>query len=161
VLKAVTSAASKQRVGLRLSPFNPYGECTDPEEFATFDYVIKRLSAEYKDLAYLHVLDGRPYTKFQVPPATNHEKFGSVAPTFRKTYQGNFIVSGGFNQETGEQLIQENLGDCIAYGRPFLANPDLVRRFKEGKPLNQPDYSTFYHGKTPEQGYTDYPTLST
>jgi N-ethylmaleimide reductase len=75
----------------------------------------------------------------------------------RAGFDGLFILSGGFDFESAEQALQAKRGDLIAFGRPFLANPDLVQRLRTGAPLNAPDMSTFY---TPgAKGYTDYPAL--
>jgi N-ethylmaleimide reductase len=76
---------------------------------------------------------------------------------FRSLYQGKFITAGGYDQALGEKVLEEGLADAVAYGRIYIANPDLVERFKQSAPLNPYNRATFYGGQ--EVGYTDYPTL--
>ncbi len=81
-----------------------------------------------------------------------------VSPLLRQAFQGPLILNGGYDAALGDEAIADGEADLIAYGVPFLANPDLVERFRIGAPLNAPDYSSLYAGGA--QGYTDYPTLS-
>ena len=76
----------------------------------------------------------------------------------RSVYRGALVVCGEYTLERGNTVIQDGLSDAVAFGRPYIANPDLVERFKTGAPLNDPDLSTFYGGG--EEGYVDYTTLS-
>ncbi|MCE0743911.1 hypothetical protein LWC05_08445 [Acetobacter sicerae] len=81
------------------------------------------------------------------------------AASFRKTYRGTLIAAGGFTRETAEEALQAGDLDLIAFGRPFIANPDLVERMQQGRPIAVPDRTTFY-GTSGARGYTDYPTWS-
>ena len=76
---------------------------------------------------------------------------------FRPIFKGTLIANVQMDAERGNRLIAEGLADLLAFGRPFIANPDLVERLKKGAPLNAPDKATFYGGGA--KGYTDYPTL--
>jgi N-ethylmaleimide reductase len=114
----------------------------DAEVF--YPYIVQELNN--KNLAYLHA-------GFEETPEMQinwHEKLRSI-------YKGVYFANGGLTKESGEKLLAENKADAIAYGKLFIANPDLPERFKEGAPLNQLDESSFY--ATGEKGYTDYPML--
>ncbi|BAZ15089.1 NADH:flavin oxidoreductase/NADH oxidase [Calothrix sp. NIES-4071] len=149
VVEAVVSAWSADRVGIRLSPANPYNDMSDSDPIGLFTYAAEQLNKF--ELAYLHVLEGLPGSVLAGPEPR-------VTPHIRRAYNGILIVNGGYNQELGQKAIENNEADLIAYGTLFLANPDLVERFREGTALNTPDPHTFY---TPgEKGYIDYPMLT-
>ncbi|MBD2020454.1 alkene reductase, partial [Leptolyngbya sp. FACHB-36] len=102
------------------------------------------------NLAYLHLVEALP----------GHMLAGEgerVSPYLRQVFQNTLILNGGYGATTGEAAITNNEADLIAYGVPFIANPDLPERFQLNAPLNQPDFPTFYAHD--EKGYTDYPTL--
>ena len=104
------------------------------------------------DLAYLHLTE--PFT----PVADIPYAVAQVAKHFRPLYKGTLIINKGFSGETGNKVIEEDDADLVAFGVPFLANPDLVERIRKQAPLNAPDMATFY---TPgPKGYVDYPTLA-
>ena len=103
------------------------------------------------DLGYLHVKE--PIAG----PMAIPEGVVRVTPLLRQIFTGAYMVNGGYGAESGNEAIERGEADLIAFGGPFLANPDLPKRFEKGAPLNQPDFSTFYSGE--EKGYTDYPTL--
>jgi N-ethylmaleimide reductase len=149
VARAATKAIGAQRVGIRLSPygvFNGTGEF--PEVQAQYLALAGQLSA--LKLLYLHLVD---HSSMGAPPVPAEFKLD-----LRNAFGGLFIASGGFNRLTAEAALLEKRADLVAFGRPFLANPDLVARMQKDAPLNQPDAATFY---TPgPKGYTDYPTLS-
>lgn len=148
VATAVVKAIGAERVGMRLSPygvFNGTGEFAEvqPQYFA----LAKHLAA--LRMLYLHLVD---HASMGAPPLPADFKI-----KLRNSFDGLFIVSGGFDRPTAEAALVEKRGDLVAFGRSFLANPDLVARFGQGATLNQPDPSTFY---TPgAKGYTDYPSL--
>ncbi len=145
VLTAVTAAIGADRVGLRLSPLNSYNSMIDSDPIALISYLADKLNA-YK-LAYLHVMRA---DFFGVQKA-------DVMTVARDKYKGVLIGNMGYTPEEAEQAIQDGKLDAVAFGTPFLANPDLPARIKAGAALNAPDASTFY---TPgAKGYTDYPTL--
>jgi N-ethylmaleimide reductase len=140
-----------RRVGVRLNPslHGIQGMMLDEETMAAHDYIVAKLN-EY-DLAYLHLTE--PFTDV----SGNTWAIQEVAKRYRPLYDGTIIINRGFNKATATRVLDDGDADLVAFGVPFIANPDLVERFKTGAPLNQPDPSTFY---TPgEKGYTDYPVL--
>jgi N-ethylmaleimide reductase len=135
------------RVGIRLSPYGrAQGHTPDPET----DAVYGRLATELGrvGLAYVHVVDHSAMGAPPVPP--------EVKALIRQNFGGTVIVAGGFNRDTAEAALAEGRGELVAFGRPFLSNPDLVGRLRDGLPLRPPDPSTFY---TPGPvGYTELPS---
>ena len=144
VTEAVVEAWKPERVGVRLSPTGSFNDMSDSDPAKTFGYAAGQLNRF--ELAFLHVTEPMRQTDEAVPP---------VAPLLRSKFKGPFILNDGFNASTGARAIDEGQADLIAFGVPFLANPDLVERFRIGAPLNTPDASTFYWGGA--KGYTDYP----
>jgi N-ethylmaleimide reductase len=140
------------RVGVRLNPslHGAFGITLDEETIPTFEYIVKRLNDF--NLAYLHLSE--PFVPVDDVPHAVKE----IAKHFRPLYKGTLIINKGFNQKTGNQIISEGLADLVAFGVPFIANPDLVERFALGTQLNQPDTATFYTGG--EKGFIDYPVLA-
>ena len=119
----------------------------DANPAETFGYVLRELSK--LELAYAHV------TRVTAQDIAHGAKDGVGPKELRKDFQGVLITAGGFDRAQAEQAIAEGWADAIAYGVPFLANPDLPRRLKDGLPLNTPDEATFYASGA--KGYTDYP----
>ncbi|MEM8894067.1 MAG: alkene reductase [Bacteroidota bacterium] len=146
--KAVVEAIGKEKVGIRVSPggaFNDLGPFEDQEE--TYTYLVTELGKI--GLVYIHIVDHSSLGTPEVPV--------DLKKSIRDAFGGTIILSGGYDKDRAQQDLNDGLGHLTAFGRPFLANPDLVERFKSGAELNQPDFNTFY---TPgEKGYTDYPTL--
>jgi N-ethylmaleimide reductase len=142
VTEAVAKAWSPKHTGVRLSPSNNYNDMTDSTPAVTFTEATKALNGF--GLAYLHVFETRG-TK------------DAVSPQMRAAFKGHYILNGGYSAETGAAALKAGEADAIAYGRLFLANPDLVSRFKKGAPLNTPNVRTFY-SPGPE-GYIDYPAM--
>ena len=139
------------KVGARLNPSldGLFGMKLDAETIPTFDYIVRRLN-DY-GLAYLHLSE--PFTDVsQNPLAEPH-----IAKHYRPLYQGTLIINGGFDQEKGNQVIADGDADLVAYGKPYIANPDLVARFAEHTPLAEGDKDTFY--SPGPKGYIDYPEL--
>ena len=102
-----------------------------------------------RGIAYLHIAE---------PDwAGGPELSGEFRRQLRDAFKGTLIVCGQYSAEEGEQMVASGLADAVAFGRPFIANPDLVARFRAGATLNKPDRNTYYGGQ--EKGYTDYPTL--
>ena len=148
VAQATVKAIGADKVGIRISPFGVFNAtgAFDGVE-AQFLELTKQLSDLH--LAYLHLVD---HSSMGAPPVPAEFK-----TQLRAAFKGCFIASGGFDRDTAEKALQENRGDLVAFGRGFLANPDLVARMKAGAAMNELDMSTFY---TPgPKGYTDYPTL--
>jgi N-ethylmaleimide reductase len=146
VLDAVTSVWPAGRVGVRFSPENAFNTMADSDSQAHFEYYASELSA--RRLAYLHVLEG---DMAAMPSALDYR-------ALRSKFRGPYIANNGYDRERAKMAIDRGDVDLVAFGVPFLANPDLVRRYREGLPLNQPDPSTFYGGS--ETGYTDYPAYT-
>ena len=148
VTEAVVRAWRPERVGVRLSPTGAFGDMSDRNPAAIFGYAVEQLNRF--GLAFLHVTEPLPGH----PLATDAAR---VAPLLRRLFKGPFIINGGYDAPLGARAIDEGAADLVAYGVPFLANPDLVERFRKAAPLNPPDFATFYSGGA--KGYTDYPTL--
>lgn len=153
VIEAVTKVFPADRVGVRLSPYGTFNDISDSDPVALFSAAIQKLNG-YK-LAYLHMIEPRATS------AGGGEQVNEEAPItsemFRAAFQGKFITAGGYDQAMGEKVLEEDLADAVAYGRLYIANPDLAERFEQGAPLNPYNRATFYGGN--EAGYTDYPTL--
>jgi len=148
VVDATIAAIGKDKVGIRLSPFGVFNDMPDyPAMAADYTYLAQQLNA--RGLVYVHLVDHSPMGAPEVPQ--------SIKETIRREFKGCLILSGGYDAERAESDLATQKCDLIAVGRPFLANPDLVARWKTHAAVNAPDFSTFY---TPGvKGYTDYPTL--
>lgn len=144
----VVNAIGKEKVGIRLSPGGAFNDLAPFEgQEDTFTYLAEGLGE--LGLAYVHLVDHSSMGTPEVP--------AELKKKIKAAFGGTLILSGGYDQARAEKDLQDGLGDLVAFGRPFLANPDLVARFKAGAALNEPDYSTFY---TPgAKGYTDYPLM--
>jgi N-ethylmaleimide reductase len=149
VVDAVIAAIGKDKVGIRLSPFGVFNDMPlYPELEADYTYLARALNAT--GLLYIHLVDHSPMGAPVVPQ--------SIKEMFRKEFKGALILSGGYDLARAESDLEAGKADLITVGRPILANPDLVERWKTGAPLNPPDPTTFY---TPgPKGYTDYPVLA-
>jgi N-ethylmaleimide reductase len=149
--KAMIAAWSADRVGVRLSPSSTLYGMHDSNSLATFSYVIKELNA--LRVSYLHLCE--PNAKVL---AAGNVQVPNVAETFRPLISVPIIVNGGFDQAKANAVLAAGSADLVSFGVPYIANPDLVRRYETNAPLNKPDPSTFY-GIGPK-GYTDYPALA-
>jgi len=152
ILDGMKGVIDLDRVGIRFNPsmHNMSGMLIDELTIPTFEYILEKLN-DY-GLAYVHLTE--PFVPVDDVPFAAKE----VAKHFRPLYHGTLIINKGFTQETGNAVIDAGDADLVAFGVPFLSNPDLVDRFRENAPLNEPDRTTFY---TPgAKGYIDYPTLS-
>lgn len=148
VTQAAIDAFGADRVGLRLSPSGTYGSMSDSNPQATFGYVVRQLDA--LGIAYLHIVEprikGTELIEDAEPVAAVH-----LRPLFR----GTLIAAGGFDRESAEAILKAGHADAVAFGRAFIANPDLPERLRRNLPLNPYDRETFYGGDA--RGYTDYP----
>lgn len=149
VTEAVVNAIGSDRTGIRLSPSGEFNDMSDSNPKETFTYLINELNKF--DLAYLHLVE--PLSDVSDKP--NYAD--NVAAYYRETYDGNLIICGGYDRESGIEVLEENHADLVAYAQLFLANPDLPERFAENHTLNDPDRDTFYGGG--KEGYTDYPFM--
>jgi len=146
VTEAVAGEIGADRVGIRISPVNAFNDIHDSNPQALFNHVATVLS-EFQP-AYLHVVE--------VTMAGEVSK-GVDMREIRRHYNGVYIANGGYDKIRGNAVIASDAADLVAFGVPFLANPDLPERFRRDAPLNEADQSTFYGGD--EHGYTDYPVL--
>ena len=149
ILEAASNAWSSDRVGVRLSPNGSYNDMGSPDYRETFTYTAKKLQA--MGLAYLHLVDGLAFGFHELgePVTLEHA---------REVYHGTLVGSCGYDFETAEEAVGRGAADLIAFGRPFINNPDLPARFANGWPLNEDfDMSTWYSGGNGAKGYTDFP----
>lgn len=143
VLDAVLQIWHSQNVGIRLTPENRFNSMSDSNPQAHFNYFISQLNA--RNLAYMHMLEGDMLSQLR---SVDYR-------ALRDAYQGTYMANNGYDKARAEKAIADGNCDLVAFGRPFIANPDLVFRYKNDLPLNPADESTFYGGD--EKGYTDYP----
>jgi N-ethylmaleimide reductase len=145
----VMGAIGKDKVGIRLSPFGTFNDMPlYPEMEADYTYLARQLDAA--GLLYVHLVDHSSIGAPTVPD--------SMKATFRSVFKRTLILSGGYDAKRAESDLAAGKCDLVAVGRPILANPDLVARWKSGAAENAPDFATFY---TPgPKGYTDYPALA-
>ncbi|HXD44836.1 MAG TPA: alkene reductase [Pseudolabrys sp.] len=149
VVEAACAAIGKDKVGIRLSPFGVFNDMPAYPEMAA-DYAFLARALDEKGLVYIHLVD---HAALGAPPVPE-----DIKAVYRKSFKRTLILSGGYDAARAEADLQAGNADLIAVGRPFLANPDLVARWKEGLSVNEPDMATFY---TPgAKGYTDYPALN-
>lgn len=148
VARAVAEAIGANRTGIRLSPYGAFNDMvTDADTDALFEHVAREVGA--LKLLYVHVVDHSSMGAPAVPQ--------EVKDRIRAAFGGSYILSGGYDRARAEADLAAGKGELVAFGRPFLANPDLVRRLQEGLELAQPDFSQLYSGG--EEGYTNYPAL--
>lgn len=140
---AVSAAIGAERTGVRISPNGRHHDMgEDPEMEATFLLLAEEL--DRRGIAYLHIND-------QGNPGLPEELVAKI----RNAFGGTLILCGDYDGERAQAAIDRGLADMVAFGRPFIANPDLPARLAHGWPLNTPDPDTFYGGS--DKGYTDYP----
>ncbi len=150
VTEAVAGICGGERVGIRLSPLSPVnGADLDSDPAGTYGYVVERLNAF--GLAYLHVIEGATQGSREVPG-------GFDLQLLRRSFKSLYIGNNGYDLKLAVEARGRNLADLIAFGRLYIANPDLVERLRIGAPLNVPDRATFFGGGA--AGYTDYPVLT-
>ena len=143
VTDAVADVWGKERVGYRISPNGTFNSMSDSNPVATFSYLTEELSK--RGIGYLHAVD---------PLADGASR---ISPLLRGIFKGTYIVNGGFNASSAEDALARKAANLVAFGVPFLANPDLPVRYRKKAALNVPDQNTFYQGEA--KGFTDYPAL--
>jgi N-ethylmaleimide reductase len=157
LLLEVTDAISKEigarRVGVRLTPMGRFMGMGDDTPEETFGYIAEELSK--CGLAYLHLVE--PEIVGTVLDENYDPRWASIMKLLRERFKGPLILAGGFTYEKAQAAIAEGRGDLIAFGRLFIANPDLPDRLRTGAQLNEPDSSSFFGGDS--RGYVDYPAL--
>jgi 2,4-dienoyl-CoA reductase-like NADH-dependent reductase (Old Yellow Enzyme family) len=139
---AVISVWGAGRVGMHLAPRGDSHSMRDSDPRATFGYVARELGK--RKIAFIC--------------AREHAGAGRIGPELKKAFGGVYIANEGFTRESAERIVAAGEADAVAFGKLFIANPDLPERFRAGAPLNAPDPETFYGGGA--QGYTDYPFLN-
>lgn len=148
IAQQIVDAVGKDKVGIRVSPYvvmNDMGIYDEIDE--TYTYLAKELKKI--GLVYVHIVDHGPMGA--------HAVSDKVKSLIRDNFGGNIILSGGYDAECAEKDLQANKGELVSFGRPFISNPDLVKRMKIGAELTDPNPNTFY---TPgAEGYTDYPFM--
>lgn len=148
VVDAVTSVWSNDRVGVRLAPNGSFNDMGSPDYIEQFTYVARQLDAY--GLAYLHVMDGTGFGFHELGPVM-------TLADFRKVFSGTLMGNVGYTRESAESALVDGSADLIAFGRPFISNPDLVERFENGWPVAETaDMSVWYSHEA--HGYTDFPT---
>ncbi|MES2361397.1 MAG: alkene reductase [Pseudomonadota bacterium] len=154
VTRAITDSIGGGRTGIRLSPVTPANDASDSNPQPLFEYVVRQLAP--LNLAYIHIIegatggpreiDGRPFD------------YAALKAAYRSAGgKGAWMVNNGYDKALAEKAVAEG-ADLVAFGKPYIANPDLVERLRSNAALNEPDKSTFYGGGA--EGYTDYPALA-
>ena len=145
VAKATVAAIGADRVGMRISPYGAFnGTVADAEMDALYERLVGELNS--LGLVYIHVVDHSSMGAPEVSP--------TLKAKIRSIFKGKYILSGGYDAARANADLDAKLGDLVAFGRPFISNPDLVQKLQNGTALTAPDFSTFY---TPgEKGFTDY-----
>ena len=147
VAKAVAAEAGSERTGIRISPVTPANDVSDSNPQPLFDHIVEGLNA--LKLIYIHVIEGATGGPRDIAPFD----YASLRKRFKQAY----VANNGYDFDLATKVLAEGAADLIAFGKPFISNPDLVERLKKGAPLNTFDKATFYGGGA--KGYTDYPTL--
>jgi len=148
VIASVVGAVGAERTGIRLSPVTPVNDLVDSDPQPLFERAVDEV--ERGKLAFMHVIEGATRGPRDHAPDFDFE-------ALRKRYSGTYVANNGYTPELARQRVAAGKTDLVAFGRLYIANPDLVERLKAGAPLNEPDEKTFYGGGA--EGYLDYPTL--
>ncbi len=154
VTSAVTAAIGGGRTGIRLSPVTPANDAFDSDPQTLFEYVVRQLAK--LDLAYVHIIEGATGGAREL--ADRPFDYDALRSVYRAAGgKGAWMVNNGLDKPLAEKAVADG-ADLVAFGRPFIANPDLVERLRQGGPFNGGDRNTYYGGGA--KGYTDYPTLA-
>lgn len=148
VVEAVAAVFGKGRVGIRISPVSPANDARDSDPQALFEHLVTRL--DETGIAFIHVVEGA------TREARDYLPFDYAA--LRRRFKGAYIANNGFDRALAIETVAEDRADAVAFGRLYIANPDLAERLERNAPLNTPDVATFYGGDA--RGYTDYPALN-
>ncbi|MBU3720001.1 MAG: alkene reductase [Burkholderiaceae bacterium] len=150
VVDALCQVYPSHRVGIRLSPAATVHDADDSDPLTLFSELVRQLGQ--RRLGYLHLVEGQTLGPRDWRPAVD---LGRLKKIFRASGGLSVIANNGYDRQMAERAVEDGSADMIAFGVPFIANPDLVARLQHGYPLNQADSSTFYKGGA--KGYTDYP----
>lgn len=148
IVDAVCAEIGAGRVGIRLSPVTPFNDLADSQPQVVFGHLISELSR--RGIAFIDMVEGATGGPRDVP--------GFDFAWARDHFSGAYIANNGYTRDMAIEAVESGRADAIAFGRAFLANPDLVERLRQNAPMNQPDPKTFYGGGA--EGYTDYPYLT-
>lgn len=148
ILAELTAVYPASRVGVRFSPFSTFSDISDSDPMTTFSAAIRR--ADEAGLGYVHLIEGDTGVSRDLPA-------GADLGVFRKLFKGAYLANNGYDRESAIAAVESGAADLVAFGRTFIANPDLVARLARNAPLNTPQQATFYGGGA--EGYTDYPPL--
>ena len=149
VVDAVIAIVGAERTGIRISPVSAFGDMTDSNPTALFSALVCELSE--RKIAFIHVVEGDTGGQRDVAGFDFH--------ALRALFSGTWIVNNGYSRDLAAQAVGSGYADLVAFGRPFIANPDLVERFRIDAPLNELNPATMYGGGA--EGYVDYPALAT
>ena len=149
-MQAVTGEIGAGRTGIRLSPMTTFTAPLDSNPQALYGYVVEQLAPF--GLAYLHVIEGE--TGGTRTPDGKPFDYAAL----RRTFKGPWMVNNGYSRDLALQTVADGQADLVAFGRPFISNPDLVRRLRDGATLNELRADKLYGGGA--EGYIDYPTLA-
>ncbi|KAI9097044.1 NADH:flavin oxidoreductase/NADH oxidase [Phlyctochytrium arcticum] len=156
VLDACLSELSPEQVAIRLSPIGGWFDVTDNDPVPLFTYVIERILKTY-NLAYIHLTEPT-WGKWEVGPPHSESQLNNFTHLFRRSgVQTKLLLTGGYDAESGEEALKSGRADFIGYGRPFLTNPDLVERLRNGWPLTPSNDSSYHYGGG-ANGYTTWET---
>ncbi len=156
VLTAIVDEIGAERTGIRISPVTPANDASDPQPQPLFEHVARLLARHA--LAYVHVIEGatggpRDFVQGDAP-----FDYAALKAAYRAAGgRGAWMTNNGYDRASALAAVEDGEADLVAFGRAYIANPDLVERLQADAPLNAPDGTTFYGGG--ERGYTDYPTL--
>ena len=153
VTRAVTAAVGGGRTGIRLSPVTPANDVVDADPQPLFDHLVRELAS--MNLAYIHIIEGATGGPREMPDRPFD--YAALKAAYREAGgKGAWMVNNGYDQALAENAVKHG-DDLVAFGKLYIANPDLVARLKQGGPFNQDNQKTWYGGGA--EGYTDYPTL--
>jgi N-ethylmaleimide reductase len=148
-MRAIVDAVGPDRSAIRISPVTPANDASDSNPQPLFNYVVEELAK--LGLVYIHTIEGST-------GADRNFGAGFDYDALRRRYAGTWIANNGYDLALAQAALAEKRADMIAFGRPFIANPDLVQRLRSNAPLNAVERATLYGGGA--KGYTDYPTLA-
>jgi N-ethylmaleimide reductase len=155
VTRAIVDAIGGGRTGIRLSPVTPANDVFDVHPQPLFEHVVKQLAK--MDLAFIHIIEGATGGPRELPERPFD--YAALKAAYRAAGgKGAWMVNNGYDGALAEQAVQSGHADLVAFGKAYIANPDLVERLRLQAPLNPPDPTTFYGGGA--RGYTDYPALA-
>ncbi|NTE44335.1 alkene reductase [Agrobacterium pusense] len=157
VVDAVAEEIGAGRTGIRLSPVTPANDIFEADPQPLYNYVVEQLGK--RNLAFIHVVEGATGGPRDFKQGDKPFDYASFKAAYRNAGgKGLWIANNGYDRQSAIEAVESGKVDAVAFGKAFIANPDLVRRLKNDAPLNAPNQPTFYGGGA--EGYTDYPALA-